>query len=379
MTADDQAVPAGGPGPLPKRFEKYFAAMMKAGASDLHLVGGKPPHIRIHGAIQPTQAKPLTPEEIERMVFELVSESQWARFAEGGNMDLAYEIAGSDRFRLNAFRQRGTIAVAVRRVSREIPDFETLHLPPAVRQVAEGQQGLVLLSGPTGCGKSTTIAAMLEHINKTRPCHIITLEDPIEYLYESKKALVSQREIGIDVEDFATGLKYLMREDPDVVLIGEMRDPATFQAALQASETGHMVFGTVHASGAAQTLGRILDLFPADVRESVRLSLAFNLRAIICQKLLPCITSDTDRIPAVEMLINNPSARQMIMEQRDSELIEVMLSHEIDGMQTFNSSLLQLIESGMIDPRDAYDNAPNVEELKMLMKGISASRVGLRG
>ncbi|HAU37288.1 MAG TPA: hypothetical protein DCX07_06175 [Phycisphaerales bacterium] len=239
--------------------------------------------------------------------------------------------------------------------------------------------GMVLVTGPTGSGKSTTLASMIDLINSERQEHIMTIEDPIEYLYDDKKALINQREIGIDVESFESALKYLMREDPDVVLIGEMRDRETFQAALQASETGHLVFGTVHASTAAQTIGRVLDLFDPGSRDLVRQSLAFNLRAIICQKLLPAIREGVDRVPAVEILRSTPSVRQLLEERRDPELSDLIRASERDGMQSFTTSLLQLIESDFVDPKVAYEAAPNVDELKMLLKGISASRPGLMG
>jgi len=363
----------------PPRLETFFRGLTKAGASDLHLKAGAPPHIRIRTLIRPTKGEAMTSAEIEEMALELMSDKQKAFFQENGSIDLAYEIEGGDRFRINVYRQRGYVAIAVRRVTREIPDFAALHLPPAIQKVADEHQGLVLLSGPTGCGKSTTIAAMIEYINKTRPCHVVTVEDPIEYLYEDKKALVNQREISIDVPNFDSALKYLMREDPDVVLIGEMRDHETFQAALQASETGHLVFGTIHASSAPQTIGRILDLFAPDARDRVRQSLTSNLRAIICQKLLPCIAPGIDRIPAVEIMLTNPSVRQLIEEARESELPDVIRSHEKDGMLTFTTHLLELIESEQLDPKVAYEVAPNVDELKMRMKGISASRSGLLG
>ncbi|MCY2928688.1 MAG: PilT/PilU family type 4a pilus ATPase [Planctomycetota bacterium] len=334
-----------------------FLNMVKAKASDLHMKAGLSPHLRIQGEVHPTAAEPVTSEAIERMALSLMDARQSEQFLTTGNVDVAYELPGGDRFRVNVFRQRGTAAMAVRRVSREIPDIDALHLPASIHAISQSAQGLILLAGPTGCGKSTTIASMIEHINKTQSCHILTLEDPIEYLYESKLSLVSQREIGIDVADFETGLKYMTREDPDVVLIGEMRDHETFQAALQASETGHLVFGTIHASTAYQTIGRVLDLFPSDQRDRVRQSLSFNLRAIICQKLLPSI---------------KPGGR-------DADLLEVIVTHEIDGMQTFTKSLLELIEGEFIDPKVAYDNAPNVDELKMRLRGISSSRAGLRG
>jgi twitching motility protein PilT len=353
--------------------------LVKEEASDLHLKVNSPPHIRIRGQIKRTGAPALSAGEIEEMVADILTPKQLAYLAEHGNIDVAHELEGSDRFRINIYRQRGEMSLAVRRVSRDIPNFDQLHLPQALTNVAQGEQGLVLLAGIAGSGKSTTIAAMLEHINQTRPCHILTIEDPIEYLYVDKKAMVNQREIGIDVDSFELALKYLMREDPDVVLVGEMRDHETFQAALQAAETGHLVFGTVHASTAGQTIGRILDLFPEGSRDLVRQSLAGNLRAIICQKLLPSIATGVDRVPAVEIMLANPSVRQLIQEGRESELAEVVRASEQEGMQDFTKSLLELIEHDMVDPRVAYSVAPSPDELKMRMKGIRSSHGGLLG
>ena len=352
---------------------------MATDASDLHLKPGLPAYTRVKVKITPTRSGPLSGEQIEEMVLELMTDAQRATYMAIGQIDLAYELPGQDRFRINAFRQRGQTAVAVRRVTRNIPNFETLHLPPVVKRIAQGHQGLVLLSGPTGSGKTTTIASMLEYINTTRACHIVTIEDPIEYLYEDRKALVNQREIGIDVETFELALKSLMREDPDVVLIGEMRDRETFQAALHVSETGHLVFGTVHASSAPQTIGRILDLFPPESRGRVRQSLAFNCRAIICQMLLPSVAKGIDRVPAVEVLLSTPSTRQLILEERDDELSDLIRVSDSIGMLSFTHSLLTLIEKDYIDAKTAYESAPNVDELKMVMKGISAGRSGLIG
>ena len=374
MTEENQSTNGDGK----PRLEQYFLALTKTGASDLHLKPGLPAHLRLNTVIRSSNSAALSPEEIAEMADELLNDDQRRILAENGSIDIAYEVFGADRFRLNIYRQRGNIAVAVRRVTREIPDFKTLHLPDVIEQVSQQHQGLVLLSGPTGCGKSTTIASMIEYINQTRPCHIVTIEDPIEYLYESKTALVSQREIGIDVDTFDTALRALMREDPDVVLIGEMRDRETFQAAMQAAETGHLVFGTIHASGAAQTVGRLLELFPPEGRDLARQSLAFNLRAIICQKLLASIAEGVDRVPAVEILLANPIVRQMIAENRDGEISDAIASHERDGMRGFTTSLLHLIENAFVDPKVAYAAAPNVDELKMRLKGISASRAGLR-
>ncbi len=361
----------------PLEIEQYFQIVSQSGGSDLHLKPGACPHIRVGTIIRRLRQDPLKPEEIDRMAQQLLTPKQRQIFDATGSIDLAIELPGSDRFRLNIYRQRGLTAIAGRRVVKEIPNFEQLHLPPQVGLIAKEHRGLVLVSGPTSCGKSTTIAAMLEYINLTRNCHIVTIEDPIEFLYEDKKALISQREIGIDVDNFEDALRALPRQDPDVILIGEMRDASTFQAALQVAETGHMVFGTVHASSAAQTVGRILDLFPAELRDHTRKLLAFNLKAVIYQRLLPSISKTFDRIPAVEIMLMNPSVRQLIEEARDEELSEVIKSHEKSGMQSFSKSLLELIEKNLIDPHVAYEVAPNVDELKMAMKGISSESSGL--
>ncbi|MFP4356150.1 MAG: type IV pilus twitching motility protein PilT [Phycisphaerae bacterium] len=362
-----------------QKLEGYFQALTKLGASDLHLKAGRSPHIRLKSVVKPTKSPELSSEEIEAMGMSLLSPKQREYFLTHGSIDIAHQVVGGDRYRINIFRQRGDVSMAARRVTSDIPSFEQLHLPNVLAEVAREHQGLVLLSGPTGSGKSTSIAAMIDHINSTRSCHIVTIEDPIEYLYEDKKALVSQREVGIDVESFEAALKYLLREDPDVVLIGEMRDRDTFEAALQASETGHLVFGTVHASTAPQTIERVLALFPEGSRELVRQSFAFNLKGIICQKLLPSIAEGIDRVPALEIMLMNPSVRQLIEDGRESEILDVVRSNENQGMQTFTKSLLDLIESEMIDPRVGYEVASNPDELKMRLKGISTGHSGLLG
>ncbi len=361
------------------RLAKLFRATIKQEASDLHLKAEKPPHMRVRGSMIPANVPPLTGEDIEGMVFELLTPKQKQYLEEHGAIDIAHQIAGSDRFRINIFRQRGELSVAARRVSSRIPNFENLHLPQVLSQICQAHQGLILLAGITGSGKSTTIAAMLELINTQRRCHIVTVEDPIEFVYTDKKALINQREIGIDVPDFPSALKYLMREDPDVILIGEMRDKETFQAALQAAETGHLVFGTIHASSAAQTIGRILDLFDVESRELIRQTFAHNLVAVVGQKLLPSLDKNIGRVPVLEIMLANPTVRKLIEEGRDTDLAQAIIASGDQGMKDFNMSLLELIEKEMIDPRVAYTASPNVEELKMRMKGITTGRGGLIG
>ncbi len=350
--------------------DEFFCTVVKLGASDLHLKADAVPRIRVGGEVHTLGSQALAREQVEQLALELLTPEQREQYRRSGSVDLAYELGGSDRFRINVFRQRGLTSLAARRVSRNIPDFQSLHLPPVVERLSELRQGLVLVTGVTGSGKSTTIAAMVEHINRTRPCHIVTIEDPIEYLYVDKKAFINQREVGIDVPDFASALKYLMREDPDVVLIGEMRDIETFDAALRAAETGHLVLGTVHSSGTTSAVNRVLDLFPETSRDLVRQSLEFNLRAIIGQMLLPSIAPEIERIPAVEVLIVNAAARKMIAEGREGELMEVIRGDTQSGMQDFNASLEQLVDRELISLNEALATSPNPNELRMRLKGI---------
>jgi len=361
-----------------KEYDAFLHAVVKSGASDLHLKAGEPPRVRINGVLRKVDREPRPVEEFEAMVLSVLSDEQRRQVLEDGSTDFAYDLDGEVRFRVNVFRQDSGLSVAARLVSRVIPSFEKLHMPPVVEKIAENRQGLVLVSGITGSGKSTTIAAMLEHINATRSDHIVTIEDPIEYLFTQKKCLINQREIGINVKDFATALRALLREDPDVVLIGEMRDTETFRAALQAAGTGHLVFGTVHASTATQTIGRLLDLFPESERNTVRQSLVFNLRAIIAQKLLPSIKEDVGRVPAVEILINTPIVQKLIGERRDVDLIGIVASGE-EGMQSFSECLYNLYNEGLIDKSTARSAAPNPDEFEMRLKGIRSSQGNIMG
>lgn len=355
-----------------EKFIKYLKAVVDLDASDLHLKAGSPARVRVTGRMRPTKGEALTNEQIENMVLPMLNDPQKQYLREHGAVDLAYELEGSDRFRINIFRQRGRLSLAARRVPRIIPEFEDLHLPPIVKQIAEYHQGLVLVSGITGSGKSTTLAAMLEHINRNRSCHIVTIEDPIEFLFDDKKAFINQREIGIDVSSFDDALRFLMREDPDVVLIGEMRDKETFTAALRAAETGHLVFATVHASSTYQTITRILELFTAEERNLARQSLCFNLRAIISLKLMASIGQGIDRIPAAEIMLVTATVRKALEDARDADIADIIRTSQSEGMQDFNSSLLELINKELVDPRVAYDYSTNPDELKMRLKGISS-------
>lgn len=357
---------------------KYFKAAIKTKASDLHLKVSQPPKLRIYGKLKNTTGEVMTAEKIEQLVFEILTDAQKEFFMRHGTIDLAHEITGQDRFRVNIFRQRGAISLAARRVNSIVPAFESLHLPGTVlEKVSDDAQGLVLVVGPTGCGKSTTIAAMIDYINRKRPCHIITIEDPIEYTFKDAKAIISQREIGIDVENYNEALKYMMREDPDVVLIGEMRDSETVTAGMRAAETGHLVFGTLHSANASQTIQRMLDLFPESERSLVRQTLSLTLKAVISQLLLPSIKEGVDRIPAIEIMLANPSVRKLISEGRENDLPSVIRASEKEGMLDFTSSLCELVQNGSIDPKDAYHYAPNVEELKMALKGIRTTASGI--
>jgi len=350
---------------------KYFSAAAKHGASDLLLRGNQAPRLRLRGGLKSLDTKPLGEEEFEQQVLKGLTQAQREHLASHGSVDLAFEVPGGNRFRVNIFRSRGRLALAARTVSNEILNFEQLYLPPVMKQIAELHQGLVLLCGVTGSGKSTTIASMLDYINQTRACHIVTIEDPVEYLFTDAKAMINQREVGIDVPSFAVALRALVRENPDVVLIGEMRDRETFEAALQASETGHLVFGTIHASSASQAFGRIYDLFPAEEREAIRNLLAYQMQAFVYQKLLKTVKDDLPRVPAVEVLLNSPAARKYIIEGREHELNEVIKNNKESGMQTFTDSLVTLVEENFIHPKVAQQAALNPDELKMRLRGIS--------
>jgi twitching motility protein PilT len=354
-----------------KEVEKLFMAMIKHNATDLHLKVGSPPLFRIQGVIvRPRNLPPLNYDQIRVLVDELMGPAQKRNLEESGACDFAHSMKGVGRFRINIFRQRGAISMAARCVQTDIPTLESLHLPPSLRKLAEYDQGLVLVAGITGSGKSTTLAAIIQIVNQTQPVHIVTLEDPIEYLYRDEKAFVNQREIGIDVMDFHEGLRVVVRQDPDVILVGEMRDGETIETALMAAETGHLVFGTLHIGSAPASIGRVLDYFPPDRHFQIRMLLYFNLRAVIVQRLLRGARPDITRVPSVEILFVNAAIKKLIYDQEDQKIGDIIRASRQEGMQDLNQSLVDLVHLGLITEQTALDCSPNPEQLAMNLKGI---------
>jgi twitching motility protein PilT len=356
---------------------KFFRAAIKTRASDVHLKAGQPAKLRIQDELKNTTGETFTGKRIEQLCFEILSDMQKERFLSEGTLDFSYSRTEEERFRVNLFRQRGLISLVARRVNTEIPTIEQLNLPLKLKDITEGTQGLVLLVGPTGCGKTTTAVSMIDYINSNNSCHIVTLEDPVEFYIKDKKAIVSQREIGIDVANYEKALTSLMREDPDVVFISEIRDAATVAAGMRASETGHLVFGTVHAANAAQAVQRLIDLFPQTERDLTRQTLSLTLRAIVSQVLLPCVKTGVDRIPAVEIMLGTPEARKLISEQRETDITNLIRSCKEEGMIDMTDSLVHLVLEGYVEPKEAYKYASNPDELKMAMKGIRTEHGGI--
>lgn len=360
--------------------DKLFRACVKLEASDLHLKVGRPPMVRVDGSLRPMNRGVINDEEMVQLCYPLMNERNRKIFERDGGADFAHtcEVDGTVwRFRVNLLQQLGHMGMVARRVSSWIPDFEGLNLPPSIEQLCTFDQGMVLLAGVTGSGKSTTIASMLNWINKRYRKHILTLEDPIEFVFTEDKCLINQREIGLDVVDFEVGMKHAVREDPDVMLVGEMRDKETFMTAIHAAETGHLVFGTIHASSAATTIGRILDLFPQDMHSALRSAIAFNMRGIIAQKLLKSIKPGVGRVPTVEIMTFTPMVKKLVLEEQDSKLPDAIRIGAEDGMQDFTQSLKKLVDAELIDRTVAMEVAPNREALKMALKGIDVAQGGI--
>lgn len=340
-------------------------------ASDLHIKAGTKPRIRVRGVLRSLDTAINSEPLCYQIAKDILDEGQYKHFHKHGQIDLAYDYDEDRRFRVNMFMARGKPSLACRLITSDIMTFEQLHLSPILGDVAMCSNGLILFAGVTGSGKSTSIAAMLNYVNLRKRCHIVTIEDPIEYIFKDEKATINQREVGIDCLSFNEALRALVREDPDVVLVGEMRDHETFEAAIRAAETGHLVFGTIHASSAWQTFGRIYDLFPENERPQIRKLLAYNLRAIVYQKLLPTLHEDTARIPALEILLGTPIVTKYILEAREGELLDVIIKSHEEGMVDLNTALLRLVEAEWVSLKTALDATPKPEDLKMKIKGIA--------
>ncbi|MEC9095924.1 MAG: PilT/PilU family type 4a pilus ATPase [Planctomycetota bacterium] len=360
--------------------DKIFRALVKLEGSDLHLKVGRPPIVRVNGTLRDLNRGPIEREEMVRLLFPMMDKKNQRIFEEEGGADFAYtvDVDGETwRFRVNMLTQLGNIGLVARRISNWIPDFKGLHLPPVMETLCHFDQGMVLLAGVTGSGKSTTIASMLNYINGIYRKHILTLEDPIEFVYTEDKCLINQREVGQDVKDFEIAMKHAVREDPDIILVGEMRDEETFMTAIHAAETGHLVFGTVHASSSATTIGRILDLFPEEMHGAIRSAIAFNMKGIVAQKLLPSIREGVGRVPTCEIMTFNPMITKLVLEGHDEKLPDAIRIGAEEGMQNFTMSLKQLIDEELIDRETAFRVAPNRDALKMAIKGINVSTPGI--
>ena len=337
-------------------------------ASDIFLKAGSPPMMRLHGKIETLGEFPeLTSDDTQELAYGIMSHEQIGRFERRHEMDLAMQIEGLARFRVNIYQQRGTIGLVLRIIPLDIYSLESLGMPAVLNDVALARQGLVLVTGPTGCGKSTTLAAMIDLINLNRRCNIVTVEDPIEFVHPDKKAIVNQREVGIDTDSFTDSLKYAMRQSPDVILIGEMRDVETMNVALAAAETGHLVFSTVHTSSAAETLDRIMNMFPPHDKPIVCLRLSVSLRAVISQKLIPR-RDKPGRIAGIEVMIANPTISKLLEDGKSGQIYQAIGEGGFWGMQTMNQCLDQFFKNGIISEEEAIASAGNITELRQMMR-----------
>ena len=364
--------------PPQQQVHELLTFVSKIGASDLHLKVGLQPYVRVGGHLRSLDTPALPSSEyIQEMMTELIPPGRLEEYEEHGGLDFACLSKSGDRFRINVFRSDGQMHAALRRVQSDIPDFSRLHLPEVYRKtISVSYDGLILVSGITGSGKSSTLAAMLDYINLHRSMHVITIEDPVEFRFVAKKSIISQREIGIDVHSFPEALRFVVRQDPDCILIGELRDRETIHAAIQAAETGHLVMGSIHCSDAEQTFGRILEFFPRDEHTFIRSSLANSLRAIMCQRLVPGV-KDGSRFPATEVLLNNTIVKEKILHEQDEDIPAILNACQEEGMRDFTHSLFELIDDGRVSRDVAMDYAPNREALSSMLKGIDTASEGL--
>jgi twitching motility protein PilT len=355
------------------RLESLFEKLREMRGSDLHLQAGSCPRVRVDGLLRKLPGElALTAHDTDRLARHLISEEDVEAVESGREADLAYYDPELGRFRVHVFLQSGTIAMSFRHVPSQVPSFDDLSLPPTVRKLAEEQRGLVLVTGPTGSGKTTTLASMVDHINRTRECHIVTIEDPIEFVHRGQMAEISQREIGVDTRDFPSAMRAAMRQDPDVILVGEMRDAETVAAAIHAAETGHLVLSTLHTTDVTETVSRIVDFFPPHHHHQVRVSLAAGLRGVIGQRLVP-LAHLPGRVPALEILVANGRVQQCILDpERHRDLGEILAAGDFYGMTTFDQSLARLCSQQLIDMDVALRASSNPHDLKLLLHRLEA-------
>ena len=342
--------------------------------SDLHIASGIPPCIRIDGALEPTNYENMNPLDIQQMMYAILTDEQIQKFESIWELDFSYALGKKARFRVNIFKDKGSVAASLRLIPTKIPTLEDMLMPPILEKLTHTRRGLILVTGPTGSGKSTTLAAMVNHINLTRSEHIITIEDPIEFVHNHKLSIINQRELGMDTKSFANALRASLREDPDVILVGEMRDQETMQLAVSAAETGHLVFGTLHTNSAASSVDRIVDSFPDGAKEQVRLQLSNNIQAIIAQQLVPTTpayqaSSGRGRVAAQEIMLASPAVRNLIREAKAHQLTSIIQTSANIGMITTDATLRNLYNEGKITYDNALSRAQNQEELKRMLSG----------
>lgn len=360
------------PAPLDDaHIDDLLRIVVEKGASDLHLAVGIPPIVRIDGALQPLPYEKVTPRDSQRLVYEILTDEQIQRFETDLELDFSYQMARTARFRVNVFRDKGNVASAFRQIPQKIPTIEQLGLPSVLIELTRLPRGLVLVTGPTGSGKSTTLAAMIDRINTEQSRHIITIEDPIEYLHTHKCSVINQREVGQDTRQFSKALRAALREDPDVILVGEMRDLETMQMAVSAAETGHLVFATLHTNSAATSVERIVDSFPPGQQEQVRLQLSNNLQAILCQQLLPR-AGQPGRVCAMEIMRASPAIRNLIRENKAHQITSMIQTSGSMGMQTMDQALRDLYLRGIITLEEAMTRAMNPSELEKMIRTVTS-------
>ena len=350
--------------------EELLEAAVGQGASDIHISANLPPVFRIDGKLVRIKSEALTAENVETLVFPILNNEQRRRLEQDWELDLSYGIHGIGRFRVNVYKNNGTYAAAFRTINTEVPSFETLGLPAVVRKITEKPRGLILVTGPTGSGKSTTLASMIDYINETRNEHILTIEDPVEFIHKSKKSVVHQRELGQDTRSFANALKSALREDPDIILVGELRDLETISLAITAAETGHLVMGTLHTSSASQTIDRIIDVFPQGQQQQIRIMLSNSLCAVFSQTLLPKLTETGEkkgRVMAQEIMVVNGAIANLIREGKTSQMYSAIQTGASQGMQTLETALANLYRSKLVSAEDALAKSSRPDELTRLI------------